>query len=72
LAAATGLNRGSRAPCILAEAFLELGEWSDAQAAAVEALGRTPGYRRALAALERAERALAPDSSPGDGGPGGG
>jgi tetratricopeptide (TPR) repeat protein len=55
LAAATGLNRGSRAPCLLAEAFLELGEWSDAEAAAKESLSRTPEYRRARTALDRAE-----------------
>ena len=45
-------------------AFLELGEWSDAQVAATESLRRTPGYRRARMALERAEReiaALSPD-----------
>lgn len=68
LAAATGLNRGSRAPCLLAEAFLELGKWSDAQSAATESLRRTPGYGRARTALERAERDLASGSSPDDGG----
>jgi predicted Zn-dependent protease len=59
LAAATGLNTGSRAPCLLAEAFLALGEWADAEAAAVESLRRTPEYGRAKAALERAKRELA-------------
>jgi predicted Zn-dependent protease len=58
LAAATALNRGSRAPCLLAEAFLELGCWSDAQAAAEESLRRTPGYQRALAALARAKQTM--------------
>src|SRR5688500_6699798 len=71
LAAATGLNRGSRASCLLAEAFLELGEWSDAQAAATESLRRTPGYGRARTALERAEAELTARSSPDDGGPAG-
>lgn len=59
LAAATALNRGSRAPCLLAEAFLKLGRWGDAQDAAAESLRRTPDYWRALAALERAEREMA-------------
>jgi predicted Zn-dependent protease len=68
LAAATGLNRGSRAPCLLAEAFIELGEWSDAQAAAAESLRRTPGYGRAQIALQRAERELAAISPPDGGG----
>ena len=68
LAAATGLNRGSRAPCLLAEAFIELREWSDAQAAATESLRRTPGYERARTALERAERELTAISSLDGGG----
>ena len=56
LAAATALNQGSRAPCLLAEAFMAIGESADAEAAATEALRRAPDYRRAREALERARR----------------
>ena len=72
LAAATGLNRGSRAPCLLAEAFLELGEWSDALAAAAESLRRAPEYRRACIALDRAEHELAAATSHNGGSSAGG
>jgi tetratricopeptide (TPR) repeat protein len=49
LAASTALNRGPRAPSLLAEAFLELGELHDASEAAELALQRDPNNRRALA-----------------------
>lgn len=54
LAAATGLNRGIRAPLLLAEAFLALGEWADAESAATESLRRDPGCHRARVALDKA------------------
>lgn len=51
LAAATTLNQGVRAPALLAEAFLHLGELSDAKAAAQLALSRAPNNRMALQVL---------------------
>lgn len=56
LAAATTLNQGVRAPALLADVFLRLGERHDAEAAAQLALGRDPNNRMAqqvLAALAR-------------------
>src|SRR5262245_60245643 len=51
LAAATALNRGSKAPCLLAEAFVALKDWASAKDAAIESLRRTPEYGRANAIL---------------------
>jgi tetratricopeptide (TPR) repeat protein len=58
LAAATGLNRGPRAPSILAEAFLALEEWADAEEAASESLRRDPNCRRAAVARDAARQRL--------------
>lgn len=52
LAAATTLNRGVRAPSLLAQVFLKLGESSDAQHAAEVALSRDPTNRLAKEVLE--------------------
>lgn len=54
LAAATGLNRGIRAPLLLAEAFAALGEWANAEVAAMECLRRDANCRRAQIILENA------------------
>jgi tetratricopeptide (TPR) repeat protein len=59
LAAATGLNRGSRSPCLLAESFAALHDWQSAQDAANESLLRTPGYGRAKSLLAEVEKQLA-------------
>ena len=59
LAAAAGLNRGSRPPCLLAEAFAALGDWENAKDAAEEALRRTANYRRATKVLDEVEQQLA-------------
>lgn len=48
LAAATTLNRGVRAPSLLAQAFLELADHASAADAVEIALGRDPGNRAAL------------------------
>ena len=55
LAAATGLNRGVRAPYLLAEVFLRMGERGDARLAAEEALRRDPNNRRAREVLNTLE-----------------
>ena len=47
LAAATTLNRGVRAPSLLAEVFMHLEEWPDAEALAAIALSRGPNNKRA-------------------------
>lgn len=47
LAAATTLNRGVRAPSLLAEVFLRLEEWSRAEEMADRALERDPNNGRA-------------------------
>jgi tetratricopeptide (TPR) repeat protein len=65
LAAATGLNRGSRSPCLLAEAFAALREWRSAKDAAGESLQRTPGYNRAKAVLEFVEKQLTAEAGRG-------
>lgn len=55
LAAATTLNRGSRAPALLADAFLRLGEMDDAREMAALALSRGPATklsRRVAAQVE--------------------
>ena len=62
LAAATTLNRGTRAPSLLAETFLALGEHHDAFEAAELALQRDPSNRRALAV----KRATSEEQSPGN------
>jgi len=49
LAAATTLNNGVRAPALLAEVFLRLGDHHDAQALAGVALARSATNRMALA-----------------------
>jgi len=49
LAAATTLNNGVRAPALLAEVFLRLGDHDDAQALAGVALARSATNRMALA-----------------------
>lgn len=48
LAAATTLNKGVRAPALLAEVFLQLGEYHDAQALAETALSRSATNTMAL------------------------
>ena len=48
LAAATTLNKGSRAPSLLAEAFLLVGELDEADELASIALTRDPKNRKAL------------------------
>ncbi|MBX7106657.1 MAG: tetratricopeptide repeat protein [Gemmataceae bacterium] len=58
LAAAAGLNRGSRAPCLLAEAFAAIEDWRSAKDAAEESLRRTPSYNRAKDVLAVAEKQL--------------
>lgn len=63
LAAATGLHCGSRAPCLLAEAFAAMSEWQDAKQAAEESLRRNPSYRRAKDVLEKSDRKLTTDFS---------
>lgn len=50
LAAATTLNKGVRAPSLLAEVFLELKEYRQARKMAEEALSRDPNNRTAQAA----------------------
>lgn len=47
LAAATALNRGVRAPSLLAEVFLRLADCHDALTMADEALSRDPRNKRA-------------------------
>jgi tetratricopeptide (TPR) repeat protein len=53
LAAATTLNRQSRAPSILAEVYERLGDRERAGDMARVALGRDPGDKRALGVLAR-------------------
>jgi tetratricopeptide (TPR) repeat protein len=62
LAAATGLNRGSRSPCLLAEAFVAIKDWRSAKDAAEESLRRTPAYHRAKTILASVEQELTRDS----------
>ena len=52
LAAATALNDQVRAPSLLAEAFLRIGELEDARKFAERVVTRDPGNRRALSVLE--------------------
>jgi tetratricopeptide (TPR) repeat protein len=52
LAAATALNRGVRAPSLLAQAFLKLGMHSDSKDAAEIALSRDPTNRLAKMILQ--------------------
>jgi len=54
LAAATALNAQGRAPALLAEAFLGLGDYERAVEFADEALRRAPGHRGALRVREAA------------------
>ncbi|MCI5064540.1 hypothetical protein MRY87_02315 [bacterium] len=56
LAAATTLNNQGRAPALLAEVFLHLGEVSDAQAVAEIALQRDKGNKKALHVIEKISR----------------
>ena len=56
LAAASTLNKGVRAPSLLAEVFLHLGELSDAEAIAELALSRDAKNRRALAVKENVKQ----------------
>jgi tetratricopeptide (TPR) repeat protein len=53
LAAATTLNRGFRAPLLLAETWLELGHHAEATEAVDIALSRNPKYKPALLVRER-------------------
>ena len=53
LAAATTLNRGVRAPSLLAEAWLALGQQREAREAVDIALSRDPTNKTALAVQER-------------------
>jgi len=62
LAAATALNRQPRAPGMLAEAFLALGEHGRAVQFADEALARAPGNRAALAVRSAALPHLGPEA----------
>ena len=52
LAAATALNAQVRAPSLLAEAFLSLGEIEDAREFAADVITRDPGNRRARRVLD--------------------
>jgi tetratricopeptide (TPR) repeat protein len=54
LAAAATLNKGVRAPAILAEVFLALEQYDDAAEMAELALHRDPKNRRALAVMRAA------------------
>jgi tetratricopeptide (TPR) repeat protein len=54
LAAATAINRGVRAPALLAEAWLALGSHVEAAEAAAIALARDPNNRAALQVRETA------------------
>jgi tetratricopeptide (TPR) repeat protein len=54
LAAATTLNRGVRAPSLLADVFLKLGDYHGAYEVAEIALSRDPNNRLALNAKEAA------------------
>jgi tetratricopeptide (TPR) repeat protein len=54
LAAATALNRGVRAPSLLAEAWLSLGHYVEAAEAAGVALSREPNNKAALRVREAA------------------
>ena len=47
LAAATQMNRGCRAPCLLAKAYLAIGRDVDALSSAEEALSRNPNNKEA-------------------------
>jgi tetratricopeptide (TPR) repeat protein len=58
LAAASTLNRGVRAPALLAEAFLQIGEYGDAESAADLALSRDSKNRKAKAVKAEAEARL--------------
>ena len=59
LAAATTLNRGVRAPALLAQVFLELSAYQDGLDMAELALSRHPSNRLALHIKEVAEAHLA-------------
>src|SRR5262245_5090751 len=56
LAAATSLNRGVRAPSLLAEVFTKLGQFHDANEMADIALSRDPKNQRALQTKAEATR----------------
>ncbi len=55
LAAATTLNKGVRAPALLAEVFLRLGDYHDARTLAGVALARSATNRMALAVRKALE-----------------
>ena len=61
LAAATTLNKGVRAPALLAQVFLEMGEIRDAYDLAELALSRHSGNRLALQIKTLAEPQLQPE-----------
>lgn len=67
LAAATTLNRGVRAPSLLSEVLLKLGELHDAREMAEIALARDPRNRKALEIKERLSGLLPiePEEDPG-------
>ena len=62
LAAATALNRQPRAPALLAEAFLALGDHARAVDFADQTLARAPGNRAALEVRRAALPHLAPEA----------
>lgn len=59
LAAATTLNRGVRAPSLLAEVFLKLGEFHNAEEITAIALSRDATNRRALRVKDSIDKANA-------------
>lgn len=61
LAAATTLNKGVRAPSLLAEVFIKLKDYHQARAIAEVALGRDPNNRAARRAREIAIEAVGED-----------
>jgi len=61
LAAASTLNKGARAPSLLAETCLKTGRLHEAVDAADLAFARQPHNRRLLALKEEADRALRAD-----------
>jgi hypothetical protein len=67
LAAATTLNAQVRAPSLLAEAFLALGDELAAHRIARLALDRDPNNKRARNVFEATEAAYLRWSSPGNG-----
>ena len=56
LAAATTLNKGVRAPSLLAEIYFKLGEMDKAKTIAALALSRDPNNRKALEIKERTNK----------------